>query len=99
MLISLSKVAVYPSGKVIVVTSGVKFGEISGANQYCSTAACARESENAGVIIVMKPGPEVIVANEGIVIAADELSACITVTGSLRFEFRAFWSSVAGSSI
>jgi len=33
IVIWLSKVAAYPSGKVMVVAAGVRSGEISGANQ------------------------------------------------------------------
>jgi hypothetical protein len=66
---------------MIVVTSGEKSGEISGANQYWSSTFCARSKETEGDIMVTVLPSVVTVANEGMSIRAEEPVACVTVTG------------------
>ena len=89
----------YPSGKVMVVTSGDMFTETSGDHQYCLITFWTLPNENAGDVIVSFPLAWFMVAKDGMMTSAEELSALTTVTCRLRLSSRAVLSSLAGFAI
>ncbi len=70
----------YPSGKVMVVTSGDMFTETSGDHQYCLITFWTLPNENPGDVIVSFPLAWFMVAKDGMMTSAEELSALTTVT-------------------
>jgi len=83
----------------MVVTSGEKSGESSGANQYWFKTCSAWAKETSGVTMVASfPVPETV-ANDQMITVAEELVAFGTDTGYRVFASKAFFSSAAGSAI